>query len=172
MKKIAKFLTISVAVLMFSINASAQLTASTSATAVIYSALRISNTQDLDFGVIIPSATLAGSVTITPAGVVTLSNVTAHPSSAPNQALFSVIGEPNENYDISITAAPVTLTSGANTMSISTITSNPAAGVNAGLLSGAGTQTISVGGVLDVAANQVAGTYTNAAAITVTINYN
>jgi len=109
---------------------------------------------------------------ITPAGVVTLSNVTAHPSSAPNQALFSVTGEPSENYDISITAAPVTLTSGANTMNITTISSNPAAGVNAGLLNGAGTQTISVGGVLDIPALQPAGTYTNAAAITITINYN
>ncbi len=172
MKKIAKSLTILIAGFLFCINASAQLTASSSATAVIYSALSITNTQDLDFGVIIPSAA-AGTVAMNAAGAVVLTNVTAHPSSAPLPAVFHVVGEPNETYDIAITDPPVTLTGpAANTMTISAIVSNPAEGVNTGLLSGAGVQDISIGGTLQVGINQAAGTYTNANAITVTINYN
>ena len=172
MKKIAKFLAVVIAASVFCLNASAQLTATSSATAVIYSALTITNTQDLDFGVIIPSG-VAGTVAMDAAGAVTLTNVTAHPSSNPLPAVFHVVGEPGETYDIAITNPPITLTGpGANTMTISAIVSNPAEGLNAGLLDGTGVQDISVGGTLNVGINQAAGTYTNANAITVTINYN
>lgn len=172
MKKIAKFLTVVITALLFCVNSSAQLTATSSATAVIYSALSVTTTQNLNFGVLIPTAA-AGTVVMNAAGAVVLTNVTAHPSSAPLPAIFHVIGEPNETYDIAITDPPITITNVAlNTMTISAIVSNPAEGVNTGLLSGAGTQDISLGGTLNVGANQPAGTYTNANAITVTINYN
>lgn len=172
MKKTAKFLTVVITALVFCVNASAQLSATSSATAVIYSALTITNTQDLDFGVIIPSG-VAGTVAMDATGAEVLTNVTAHPSSAPLPAIFHVVGEPNETYDIAITNPPITLTGpAANTMQITAIVSNPAEGINTGLLDATGVQDISIGGTLSVGVNQAAGTYTNANAITVTINYN
>jgi hypothetical protein len=57
-------------------------------------------------------------------------------------------------------------------MSVGTFVSNPVAGSGSGLLSAGGTQEISVGATLTVGANQTAGLYTNAAGLSVTVNYN
>ncbi|HLP74823.1 MAG TPA: DUF4402 domain-containing protein [Bacteroidales bacterium] len=171
MKNFAKFLTILFAGLFLATAAYGQSDVA-SASATIYSALTITNVNDLNFGVIIPSGT-AGDVTIDAAGAVTRTNNTAHPSSTTSTATFNVVGEPSKTYTIAINNPPITLTGpGANTMTISAIVSSPAEGAGTGTLSLAGTQTISVGGTLDVGANQAAGVYTNANAITVTINYN
>ncbi|HNW54406.1 MAG TPA: DUF4402 domain-containing protein, partial [Bacteroidales bacterium] len=65
-------------------------------------------------------------------------------------------------------AAPITLTSGSNTMTVGTFTSNP---TPTGTLT-AGTQDVFVGATLNVAAGQAAGVYTNATGLVVTVNYN
>lgn len=174
MKNFTKFLAILTAVLVFGVNASAQISATSTATAVIYSALTISCTQDLDFGVLIPSSTTAGTMAIDATGTATPTNITEHPSSNPVPALFLVVGEPDETYDIAINDEdlPIAISDGGNSMNITAIVSNPAEGVNAGLLNGSGQQIITVGATLAVPQNQLAGNYTNATAITVTINYN
>lgn len=80
-----------------------------------------------------------------------------------NSATFSTITLP----------ATVTLTSGANTMTVGTLTSRygalGGAGVTtgAGTLSATGTGLIVIGGTLTVAANQAAGAYTGTMAITI-----
>ena len=56
-------------------------------------------------------------------------------------------------------------------MSVGTFTSSPTAGV-AGTLSGTGTQTFTVGATLTIATAQLAGTYTNATDLDVTVGYN
>jgi hypothetical protein len=80
-----------------------------------------------------------------------------------NSATFSTITLP----------ATVSLTSGANTMSVGTLTSRygalGVAGVTtgAGTLSATGTGLIVIGGTLTVAANQAAGAYTGTMAVTI-----
>ena len=54
-------------------------------------------------------------------------------------------------------------------MSVGTFTSTPIA---TGLLSGAGTQTVTVGATLTVGASQAAGVYTSGTPFDVTVNYN
>jgi len=54
-------------------------------------------------------------------------------------------------------------------MTVNAFTSSPSA---TGLLSSGGSQTLTVGATLNVAAGQMAGTYTNASGVPVTVNYN
>jgi hypothetical protein len=54
-------------------------------------------------------------------------------------------------------------------MTVNTFTSSPSV---TGALSTGGTQTLTVGATLNVAAGQAAGTYTNATGVPVTVNYN
>jgi hypothetical protein len=62
----------------------------------------------------------------------------------------------------------LTITSGANTMTVTAFSSTPSA---TGLLT-AGTQTLTVGATLNVAAAQAPGVYVSATPFSVTVNYN
>lgn len=175
MKRITKFFALSIVMVIFAANSYGQSTASAtaSATAIILTPISITTVDNLSFGTIVPSTTQAGSVLLSPAGVTTLTNVTLHPSGTVSPATFDVTGEPGLTYTIAIAPATVNISNGATTMSVSAFTSTPAVGVGSGLLDGTtGTETISVGALLTVGANQAPGTYTNATAFTVTINYN
>jgi hypothetical protein len=175
MKQITKFFALAIVIITFAANSYGQSSASAtaSATAIILTPISISTVDNLSFGTIVPSATLAGSVLLTPAGGTTLTNVTLHPSGTVTPASFDVTGEPGLTYTIAIAPATVNISNGVTTMSVGPFTSNPAVGVGSGLLDGTtGTQTISVGALLTVGINQAPGTYTNATAFTVTVNYN
>jgi hypothetical protein len=175
MKQIMKFIALTIVMIMFAVNSYGQASANAtaSATAIILTPISITTVDNLSFGTIVPSSTLAGSVLLSPAGVTTLTNVTLHPSGTVTPATFDVTGEPGLTYTIAIAPATVNISNGGTTMSVSAFTSTPAVGVGSGLLDGTtGTQTISVGALLTVGANQAPGTYTNATAFTVTINYN
>jgi hypothetical protein len=54
-------------------------------------------------------------------------------------------------------------------MTVNAFTSSPSA---TGTLSGTGSQTLTVGATLNVAAGQAAGSYTNSTGVLVTVNYN
>jgi hypothetical protein len=89
-------------------------------------------------------------------------------------AQFDVTGDANNTYSITHGGAAV-LTSGANTMALTKVSALTAASgtsgnVATGTLSGAGAQTVFVGGSLAVAASQPAGTYTGS--VSVTVEYN
>lgn len=169
MKNFTKILAIVIVGLAFSASAFSQ--ASSSATAVIITPISISNTSGLNFGAIIPSSS-AGSVILATDGSTTLSNVTLHSSATPAAALFAVTGSPNLTYTVAIAPASVNISNGSTTMSVGSFVSNPAVGVGTGLLDGTGNQPLRVGATLTVGANQASGTYTNATAFTVTVNYN
>jgi hypothetical protein len=137
------------------------------ATATLITPITIAATQALSFGRL--DATGGGTIVISTAGVRTktgaLTLVTT--GSTNTQALFNITGTANSTYAITLPAAAVTLTSGANTMSVGTFTSNP---TGTGTLSATGTQTINVGATLTVGAAQAAGTYSGT--FSVTVNYN
>jgi hypothetical protein len=137
------------------------------ASATVIQPIAISQTTGLDFGKFSATGTV-GTVVMSTAGArsatggVSLSSMAAGAAAA-----FVVTGEPNATYTITLPATPATLTSGANTMTADTFTSNP---VGTGTLTGAGTQTINVGATLNVGATQAPGTYTGTYSVTVDYN--
>lgn len=118
--------------------------------------IAISNTQPLAFGKF--AAGLGGSVTVSPAGARSAGGaVVLVASGGASPALFSVSGDPNLTYAISLPAnGTVSLAAGANTMTVSNFTSSPSP---IGQLSAGGTQTLSVGATLSVGSNQPTGNY-------------
>lgn len=95
--------------------------------------------------------------------------VTIAPAAGPTRA---VNGNNNFPYNITVGTPTVTLTrigsGGADSVTISSVTTSPAPGTNTGLLNGAGTQAIFYGGTRDaVAAGKAAGTYTGSYIVSV-----
>jgi hypothetical protein len=142
-------------------------TGSGAGTATLVAPLSVVKTDDLDFGGLISSAT-AGTATInastdarTTAGGVTPAG------GAPTAAHFIAAGRIGAIALISLPAS-ITLTrgGGSETMTVSSISSN---GATLRLFPGAGTIDVAVGGTLNVAANQVSGSY--AGTFTVNILY-
>jgi hypothetical protein len=137
-------------------------TAGSSATVMI--PLVITKTADLRFGSFAPTAA-AGTVTIATTGARSSSGVQLSSMVTSGAAAFSLAGDTTATYAITLPSS-ATLTSGANSMTINSFTSNPS-GTGA-LVAGAGT--VAIGGTLAVAASQAAGSYTGT--FSVTMNYN
>lgn len=124
------------------------------------------NTQPLAFG----SFTVgSGSVSISPSGARTASGEVVGLSADPGHAAqFTVDGDPAMTYAISLPAdGTVTLSNGTSSMPVNGFTSDPA---GSGVLSGSGSQVLSVGATLEVTASQPPGSYSGG--FTVTVNYN
>jgi len=151
------------------------------ATANVIRPITLAAARDLAFGNVVPGAT-GGTLVIagTAAGLQTPGGGVTQPASQKGtvtSAQFNVTGEALFTYTLTIPTAPVTISDSAttpNTMTVSTFTSDVATTAGAGQLSGsigaAGTQTVSVGGTLNVGANQAAGSYTGSFSVTVAYN--
>lgn len=123
-------------------------------------AISVSNTQTLGFGKF--AAGSGGSVTVSPSGARSATGgVVLLSSSGGAAAQFTVSGDPNFTYAISLPANDtVVLTkSGGQTMSLNNFSSSPSP---AGQLSVLGKQTVSVGATLSVGSNQATGAYSGA----------
>jgi hypothetical protein len=148
----------------------AQVTATASTSATIITPIAITKDVDLNFGNVAVSPTLGGTVVLptsgarTKTGGVTLPVVTG----TVTPASFTVTGEGNSTYSITLPSSAITLTSASGSMTVENFISNPS---NTGTLSN-GTQEIKVGATLNVGAAQPAGTYTNESGLFVTVNYN
>ena len=172
MKNIAKSLVIAAIAIVSANSSFAQATATASASATIVTPITIAKVTDMNFGSVAVSATLAGTVVLSPAsgrttggaGGVTLPATVGTVAAAS----FTVSGQANYTYAITLPTTK-TITSGANTMTVDNFTSSPSA---TGTLSGTGSETLNVGATLNVVANQAAGVYTNASGVPVTVNYN
>lgn len=174
MKKMTKLFALGILLLSFAAITFAQpgVSATASATATIITPLTITKTVDMNFGNLYVSATVAGTVVLTPAGTrsatlgvglpVTPGTVTA--------ASFTVTGLTAATYSITLPSAATTITSGANNMTVDTWTSTPTVAVGGTLTSG--TQNLTVGATLHVALAQPTGTYISGTPFTVTVNYN
>lgn len=168
MKRIAKFFTLAIIMVAFSVNTFAQVTASASATATIVTPITITKTVDMNFGNLYSAA--AGTVTIDPAGTRTVGGgVTLAPGGTVTAAAFTVGGTAGVIYSITLPPAATTITDGTNTMTVDTWSSNP---TPTGTIGGGGTETLTVGAVLHVGAAQPAGIYVSATPFDVTVNYN
>ncbi len=170
MKSLIRLSSLLLVTFLFTTVSYSQVSATATASATIITPIAIANTTDMDFGNISVSAT-PGTVILSPAGArsttggVTLPAVTGTVTSA----AFAVTGQASFTYSITVPAAATTITSGANTMTVDTWTSNP---TPTGTLDGTGSQTLSIGATLNVAAGQAAGTYISGTPFTVTVNYN
>ena len=163
-------LALAIIVLGFTATSFAQVTATASTTATIITPIAIEKDVDMNFGNIAVSPTLGGTVVLptsgarTKTGGVTLPVVTGTVSAAS----FTVTGEGNSTYSITLPSSAITLTSPSGTMTVENFVSTPS---NTGALNN-GSQEVKVGATLNVGAAQPAGTYTNESSLFVTVNYN
>ena len=170
MKQISKFFALAIVMLAFTVSTFAQTSATATATATIITPISIAKTVDMNFGNVAVNASL-GTVVLTPAGVRSVTGGCTLPAVAGTVAAasFTVSGLATSTYAITLPAAATTISFGANNMTVDTWTSTP---TPAGTLGAGGTQTLTVGATLHVAASQAPGTYVSAVPFTVTVNYN
>lgn len=169
-----KLIASAILALGFTTNVNAQASATATASATIVAPISITKNTDMNFGNIAVQAATGGTVILATDGSRTRTAGVTLPAvpGTVSAATFTVDGEINYTYDITLPGAAVVLTrgGGTETMSATAFTSDPA--IAAGALDGAGTEDISVGATLTVAAAQVPGTYITGTPFTVTVNYN
>lgn len=170
MKKLTVLFSLVAVLALASFTAHAQVSASASSAANIIGPISISKTVDLNFGNVAVNSTLGGTVVLDPAGTRTQTGGVTLPviTGTVSAAQFNVSGQSGTTYSITLPASVVLADGASHNMTIDNFTSTPSA---TGSLA-SGTETISVGGTLHVAAAQVSGLYTNAADLVVTVNYN
>jgi hypothetical protein len=170
MKKVTLFFAFAIVLLSIGASTFAQVSATATATATIVTPIAISKTVDMNFGNAAVSASL-GTIILTPASTRSATGGVSFLAGTPGTitaASFTVTGLAAATYSITLPGAATTVTSGANTMTVDTWTSSP---TPTGTLTG-GTETLTVGATLHVAASQPAGVYVSGVPFSVTVNYN
>jgi hypothetical protein len=154
----------------FTANTFAQATATASVSVNIVTPIGITKAVDMNFGNIATGITSEGTAVLSTDGSrLTTGGVTVPPTSgSPTAASFIVTGTGSYTYTISLPGSPITLNGSTEGVTVGAFVSNPAA---IGSLS-SGTQTINVGGTLNVPRSTIAGPYTNVSGLKVTVNYN
>ncbi len=136
-----------------------------SRTQVFGAPIPINSVLGLEFGTLAGDATMAGTATIDPAtNAKTVSGGVSDVGGVHRRASFLVTGDPNVAFTV-ILPSSVTVTSGANSMTLNGFSSSPS---GVGTLNGLGFRILYVGATLQVGANQPAGTYSGA--FTVVVN--
>jgi len=172
MKKFIISLLIVAAFVAIPVSVFAQFSANDDGTAKarIVTAISLTNVGELDFGSILQSTT-AGTVTVAPTAAGTVTTALQVGSGSAQSAEFTVSGSPNATYTISLPNSELTLdpTLPSNTteIKVNPFTSSVDLG---GVLDEYGSQTIYVGGTLNVPANPTADRYS--AEFNVTVAYN
>jgi hypothetical protein len=178
-KKMSSRLLIAVGFLAGATGAMAQSTATGTgtATATVIRPITISDSSvDLAFGNVVPSG-VAGTLALTAASptVATAGGGITQPVATPGTrtaAVFTVGGEGGFTYAITLPSTPQTITGpAAATMTVTAFASSPiTTGTLSNALGAAGTETLYVGGTLNVGVNQAAGAYTGTFSVTVAYN--
>ncbi len=118
-----RFSVIAIVMIAFSASAFGQNTATASASARIIAPISITKVTDLHFGTIIAGV---GAVTVTPAGGRSATGpVLSTLAPVHSAASFTVSGESGLTYSIGLSAGPITITDGTNTMNVAGFNSNP-----------------------------------------------
>lgn len=143
--------------------------ATASAASTVVAPIEIDAAVNLSFGTVTRNAT-GGTVTLSPDNTYTPSGVSVV-GGTPTAARFDVTGETGKAYTISFEVAPLKRTGGTEEMSFTTISDTTQSAKTSGDVSvgslTTGAQSIYVGGVLTVAANQAAGEYVGSVKATV-----
>lgn len=177
MKTIKVLFTVIVMMAGFTARMNAQATENTSAAAQIVTPIAISETSPLHFGTMAVLAGQGGTCILSTQGVRTQTggvNLSAQTPNASN-ATYNVSGAVNTTYAITLPSS-ITVTetlSNTATMTINSLEArSSSAGVNGlnGTLSASGTDSFTVGGVLNVSAGQTTGLYSGSFDVTVAYN--
>jgi hypothetical protein len=175
MKKFTSILSIMAVSAVFSTSALAQQQpdATAIASTEVITPISITKTGDMTFGIFSTDGVLgsilispAATATATPSSGITITNITT-----PTAASFKVDGDSDYAYTIGL-PTEITLTgeTAPNPLTINNFTSSLNSSIE-GKLDG-GTETIYVGGTLNVPAATVKDVYSNTLDLTVTVNYN
>jgi len=143
------------------------------ASALLITPITIAKNIDMSFGNIAVSSTTSGTVILSPSGLrttggaggVTLPAATGTVTAAD----FTVSGQGGYTYTVTLPASASISDGSGHSMTINSFTSSPSV---TGTLSTGGTQPLTVGATLTLSAGQTPGSYTNATAVAVTVNYN
>lgn len=171
MKKSIKFLAITFVMFGLGITAMAQTVGTANAAAVIIEPITITKNSDLNFGTIM-RGTAASTIVVTTAGARSVGSGDAILSAlAPVAAAasFTIDGSDGASYAVTIPSANINITSGANTMSVGTWSSNPVAPISGTFPAGSGV-TLLIGATLNVGAAQASGSYTGT--FNISVDYN
>lgn len=137
-------------------------TATGTATAIIRAALSALETQGMDFGILVATAS-PSTATLSTAGVVTTG---LDKYGVPKSGVFTITGDANSQVTVSIANTTLTSTGGGSPMGLTNFTTSPTSPVTVGA---GGTVGLNVGAQLAVGANQASGTYNGN--YTVTLSY-
>jgi hypothetical protein len=142
--------------------------ASSEAAATIVNPISLTKNTDLNFGNVIPGTGI-GTVVLTANNPATRSTtgyagILASQPGTVTAAKFTVTGETGYSYGIALPETDITLTSGSNTMTVGTFTTNLA---TTGNTIGSDVD-LYVGATLNVGVNQPTGTYEGTFSVTVT----
>ena len=167
-----KIFALAILILGFASTSFAQNYATASTTATLVAPLSISKTADMNFGTVTATA---GTVVLDYNNATTASiGITKLTGTAPSTASFIVTGEGNRafsiTYPIKVTIAGAGSASGKSLEVTGIVCDKGTTGSSITLESG--TLVLKVKGTLNVLANSVAGIYTNADDLKVTVNYN
>ncbi|WLI88246.1 DUF4402 domain-containing protein [Massilia sp. R2A-15] len=145
-----------------------------SASCTVLEPIAVTKSADLSFGRF--AAGPGGTVTVSTSGVRTASGIVpSADAGAPSAAIFLVTGSHGATFSIRHAAsAALSRTAGSESMTLTTFSDLTAANATSGTVAGgtlsAGTQSIHIGGTLNVAPNQPVGNY--AGEVSVTVEYN
>ena len=150
--------------------ATAQTTAQATATgtATVLAPLTANKTSDLAFGTIIRPNAGSATLTVDNAGARSVVGPAAV-GGASTAASFQVIGEGGSAYSVSVPAS-FNMTSGANTLAVTTTNSSGGGGTLSGSAGSVSTASFGVGGSINVSSTTAAGAYTGN--LTITASYN
>lgn len=169
-----KLLLFALVVLGFSAASFGQSTITASSSATLVTPLSISKTEDLNFGTLAATGT-AGTVDIDYLNDLTVSDGVEEIGGTPKTAVFTVTGAAGESFSVTIPSPSVELdmTGGGSTgVKVTGFACEEGSSATLSGSTGSGTKTLHVKARLIVPANAVAGTYTNASGLFVTVNYN
>ena len=143
----------------------------TNSSTTIIQPITLTKNTDLTFGTIVKPTDTTTTVTInasTGARTFAGGNAVGGGTATSGRATYSVGGEGGQTFSISVPAT-FTLTSGANTLTVTPVVS-AATGTISGTLGSAGTANFGVGGSFAVATNTASGAYTGSFSATVAYN--
>lgn len=157
MKKLA----ISAFALLIGMQISDAATITGDATALIEETIGVNQTQQMNFGTVTPITGTSGIVRLSPSGTRSSGSLNTYGTSSQGQ--FQITAGPLTQLTINISDG--TLSSGDNSMTIDTFTtdSNPASNTT----NVSGTVTLNVGANLNVGADQPSGTYNGTYVVTI-----
>jgi len=146
------------------------LAATVPTTANIITPITLSLVNTMNFGSIAVSPAKGGTVILSPFGARTATGgvIVLHKETA-GAANFTLSGMADYTFSITLPAYAILTDNAHHAILMNAFTCSPA---STGTLSPIGTQTISIGATIIIAAAQAPNSYTNSTEIPVTINYN